>query len=358
MKEYKPVSEIFSNEMGQAMNAKQRVAMTVAAEFVVDKLPRVKNAGKTKTVGGKKYLIMHDGSLMLQSGYVGDWMDQIIMQLKGHHEPQEEIAFHEVLKRIDSKQPTMIELGAYWAYYSVWFCRTLKNARAFAFEPNKPFLNIGKQNIETNKVQVHIEQAAAGIKDDEVVNHPANPAKNAKTLIKTVDTIVRENKIDSVDILHMDIQGAELDALESASKTIKSGKVRFLFISTHHHSISNEPRMHEKCIEFVQKHNGHIVCDHSIYESFSGDGLIVASFDKRDKDFSIELPINRASQALFTTPEHNIERFAGLYEEMRADIMHLQSELNPGLKSSAKQLARASRAFAKKRYSKNKRSGK
>ena len=70
-------------------------------------------------------------------------MTQIIERLKGHHEPQEEKVFHEVLKAV-APGSTMIELGCYWAYYSLWFQKAVKNARNFMIEPAKAALECGR----------------------------------------------------------------------------------------------------------------------------------------------------------------------------------------------------------------------
>jgi hypothetical protein len=52
---------------------------------------------------------------------------EIVKRLWGHHEPQEEKVFHEVLKQI-RPGGVMIELGAYWGYYSLWFHKNIVRA--------------------------------------------------------------------------------------------------------------------------------------------------------------------------------------------------------------------------------------
>ena len=54
-----------------------------------------------------------------------------------------------------------------------------------------------------------------------------------------------------------------------AKKTLTSNKVDYLFISTHGY-------LHKKCIKKVKAYGYKIICEHSIDESFSADGLIVA----------------------------------------------------------------------------------
>jgi FkbM family methyltransferase len=42
----------------------------------------------------------------------------------------------------------------------------------------------------------------------------------------SLDHYLQENKIESVDILKLDLQGGELDALDGASKTLEEGKIK------------------------------------------------------------------------------------------------------------------------------------
>ena len=46
----------------------------------------------------------------------------------------------------------------------------------------------------------------------------------------------------------------------------------------------------------------HIIAEHDVHESYSGDGLIAASFSSVDKDFKVEVSCNRYSESLFPNP--------------------------------------------------------
>jgi hypothetical protein len=95
--------------------------------------------------------------------------------------------------------------------------------------------------------------------------------------------------------------------LEGAVQAIASGRLRFLVVSTHHHLISGDPLTHQRCRERIRDLGGHLLCEHSVTESFSGDGVIVASFDSRDVDLPpIDMSRNHASNSLFLEPEHYI----------------------------------------------------
>lgn len=76
-----------------------RIEMTVGCHDCAS-IPKVMNAGQIVTERGERVQVMHNGLKVLAGGYHGDWMAEIITRLRGHHEPQEEMVFHEVLKHL------------------------------------------------------------------------------------------------------------------------------------------------------------------------------------------------------------------------------------------------------------------
>jgi hypothetical protein len=64
--------------------------------------------------------------------------------------------------------------------------------------------------------------------------------------------------------------------------------VRFAVVSTHHVTISGSVTTHEDCVRALESLGAKVFVEHDVYESFSGDGLIVASFAAEDR--SIVLP--------------------------------------------------------------------
>lgn len=93
-------------------------------------------------------------------------MTDIIYGLKGHHEPQEEKAFYEVLKFIQPNA-TMIELGSYWGYYSLWFATAVPGSINYLVEPDPFRMNIGKINFNLNNKNGIFLRGYAGIKDND-----------------------------------------------------------------------------------------------------------------------------------------------------------------------------------------------
>lgn len=296
------------------LTLEERANMTISCRDT-DYIPKVKNAGRYQKASGQEVQIMHNGLIVKRGGYYGGWMERIIKQLKGHHEPQEEKIFYEILKRLDAGS-TMIELGAFWSYYSLWFNKAIENAVNIACEPDVNNIKVGKTNAKLNDADIKFINSAAGKDDGQLIDFPleSTPGKIVKVPILSVDKIVTKYKLKKLDVLHMDVQGQELAAIEGATKTIKAGKLRFLIVSTHHFSISGDPLTHFKCRDLIESYGGTIIADHTVLESYSGDGLIAASFSKKDKDFKVDISINSSAHSLYRPYEYDLATLVDGYE--------------------------------------------
>ena len=81
-------------------------------------------------------------------GERGDFAAEKIIN-RGVHEPVEEFAFQECLKVLPH-YPTMLELGAYWAHYSMWLKLKRPNATVTMVEPDERNLRTGVVNFKLN----------------------------------------------------------------------------------------------------------------------------------------------------------------------------------------------------------------
>ena len=75
-------------------------------------IDKIEDAGKVFD----NYQLMFNGVKIKKDCYCGEWMTELITKSDGFHEPQEEKAFYEVLKRIPDGS-TMLEVGSFWAWY-------------------------------------------------------------------------------------------------------------------------------------------------------------------------------------------------------------------------------------------------
>ena len=256
------------------MNTKERerFLLTVSCRDT-DYIPKVADAGRVFTnERGESIQVMHNGVQVLADTYYGDFITHIVDGLKGHHEPQEEKVFYEILKTV-GPGATMIELGAYWSYYSLWFQTAIKDGKSFMVEPATENLRIGRRNFELNGRTGTFIQALVGAQD----------SKTTDPETVSVDGLMKAHGLDRLDILHADTQGAEHKMLIGAERTISERRVRYVVISTHGY------RMHARCLGFLRKHKYNVFVEHTPVESFSLDGLIAAT---ADMDFNPQLAIS------------------------------------------------------------------
>ena len=282
-----------------------RIALTLACRDT-DRLPKVAGAGEV--VDGIQ--LMHNGVRVEAGGYYGEWMTEVIRQLRGHHEPQEETAFHAVLERLavdGSPAPTMLELGSFWAYYSLWFLRRFPGGRAFLVEPDPAYLDVGRRNFELNDLEGVFHLAAVGRERGRMEFECESDGVMRSTPVEGLASLLDRFGLDDLDILFADVQGAEWPLLEGGRDVLASRRVRFLVASTHHHSISGDPLTHQRCLALLRDLGAHVVAEHTVAESFSGDGVIVASFDERDRELTVVVSRCRVGDSWFGDPLHDLD---------------------------------------------------
>jgi Methyltransferase FkbM domain len=219
-------------------------------------IPRVTDAGKV--LDGCQ--IMHNGLKVAVGSYYGKGSVGLLRKNRGVHEPQEEYVFQEVLRRVSSGS-AMIELGAYWAFYSMWFCKTVSAARSFLVEPMTENLKFGRKNFELNALQGHFTHAWVG-------ERSGVGEKGVRVIC--VDDFMAEHRLERLAILHSDIQGAELDMLRGAAKTLREHRVDYCFVSTH------AGDLHVKCEVLLQEHGFTTMVSVPPHESYSCDGTLVS----------------------------------------------------------------------------------
>ena len=155
-------------------------------------------------------------------------------------------------------------------------------------------------------------------------------------------------RLERVSLVLADIQGAETPLIEGARSVLADGRIRFLIVSTHHHSISGDPLTHQRALLALQELGAHVIAEHSVGESFSGDGLIAVSFDPSDKELTVAISRTRQRDSLFGEVEgelaqalarmHDVELtasqaarsasdLAAQVEARNADLVHTRDSL-------------------------------
>lgn len=280
-----------------------------------DYIPKVESAGQVhKMNDGTWVQLMHNGVKVIAGGYYGEWMQRIIQNLNGHHEPQEEKVFFELMKVINQKkfkekQLTVLELGSFWAYYSLWFKRTFPNSKAILVEPDLNYLKIEQINFLINEEVGHFYNMAISDQNNSSITFKQeSDGKNINVEKFSLEKILQDLKIENVTVLMCDIQGHEKYFFYQIEEFIVRKQIDFMLISTHHKSISGSWSTHENLLVYLINLGAHVISEHSVAESFSGDGLIAVTFNPDFNFLKIQTSRARNNENIFTSLENELEQ--------------------------------------------------
>ncbi len=260
----------------------ERIRITSACRDC-DDLPRDPRAGTCFIdENGNAVQVMHNGLKVLYGRYYGNWVNEIIAELKGVHEPQEERVFHEVMKHIPPGS-SMVEAGCYWGYYSMWFAHEVRDAKVFLVEPHPRQMEVAERNFRIN-----------GLTGDFTVGYFGTYPEQKKKIQEqrvggelpryTVQQFMDLKGLDRITMLHSDIQGHEEEMLDGARDLLAARKIDWLFVSTH-------GRRHPACREILNEAGYRIVAEHGVSQSASADGLLVAQNPSLPEIPSIEISL-------------------------------------------------------------------
>lgn len=218
-------------------------------------IPRVPNAGEIKN----GIQIMHNGLKIYEGSYYGEGIAAMLKKNNGVHEPQEEKIFLEVLKELDNNDVVILELGCYWAFYSMWFLKECKNGKAYLVEPDLENLKYGENNFKLNNFEGNFLQGLVG----------KEYIKNETISTYNIDYLINKWELKLIDILHCDIQGEEYNMLQGISEKHLLYKIKYFFISTHSNKI------HSDCKLYLASKGYDILADINLDETYSFDGILV-----------------------------------------------------------------------------------
>jgi FkbM family methyltransferase len=277
---------------------------------------------------GNVYL--HNSIKVPSSGansYYEDFSKVLVLN-RGVHEPLEEFCFQETLKKITEQKPVIIELGSYWAHYSMWFQKQFPEADCFMVEANSHNLEVGRSNFVANNF----------LNGQFFLSEVSNAGFN-------LDSFYEEQKIDRVTILHSDIQGWEIEMLNGAKSFLTRQVAQYIFLSTH------SQKIHEEATKILKSY-GYIIEVSSDFDhhSTSFDGFILATAPSADRVFENFQPFGR-SEISTKSSDKTIEylqsvnqvgsektgkieikfidgRVSKIDEDVHELIMNLQNEIN------------------------------
>jgi FkbM family methyltransferase len=199
----------------------------------------------------------------------------------------------DVQKEILLSDPKVIfDIGANRGDTAIKYSNLFSNASIYAFEPfietfEKLINNVnGIPKISTHQIAISdkkgetvfysnknedtnslLASSKIGLSSDEQVK----TIGQINVITETIDTFCVEQKIDNIDILKMDIQGAELLALKGAAQLLAEKKIRLIYTETYfRRQYNNQPLFHEISAFLAQY--GYYLQD--IYSPIYGKGSI------------------------------------------------------------------------------------
>ena len=147
----------------------------------------------------------------------------------------------------------MIDAGAYIGDTSVYFLSKYPGLKVLALEPNPDSIPCAKENLLPYGERAQLLEK--GLYGEECLLHLSGLETGATISSSgtpmectTVDVVMKQYGIEEIDILKMDIEGAEVSVFESDT----SGwlcKVKLILIETH------GPRAHEIATKYLPENN-------------------------------------------------------------------------------------------------------
>ena len=207
----------------------------------------IKEIIKTKfkiDVGFSRIINCYDGSSRFSlRKYSSDIMvfEQVIIN-------QEYKPVVEVFNKLGYKPNFILDLGANIGLTSVFFCNIFPEVTILAVEPDKKNAEVLKKNIENNRLQHAIKlvegavwnkdtflQTKLGFRDSEGWSIQVEEVDSARGALKgyTIESLMKLVQFEEVDLLKIDIEGAEKKLFENKESIAFLEKVKVLCIEIH-----------------------------------------------------------------------------------------------------------------------------
>lgn len=203
--------------------------------------------------------------------------------IRNVHEAEEEDIFVNLIQNMPLNG-VYVNIGSAVGYYTLLARKLRSDIRIIAIEPLDIHRNYFNENINLNGFnaeQFQILDCAVSSANGEVDFFANNygsmirkkqscPTGTCTTVpSRTLDSIAKE--IDNnIDLCQMDVQGTEVDVLESAANAINKRRIRSFLIGTHGDNI------HSKCIDMLKESGFQVTVD-NYFTKLQPDGIICAT---------------------------------------------------------------------------------
>jgi FkbM family methyltransferase len=206
-------------------------------------------------------------------------------------------AAHEYYFEADCDRPLILDCGANIGAAVLYFKRLYPKARIIAFEPFGAAFEALAANVKANHLDdVTIYHALLAEKhgNGELFFNPdhlgslsmSTRPDRIKGASQTVKAVPLSEYIDEpVDLLKMDIEGAELDVLRELAERGKLSFVKQMIIEYHHHILPDEDRL-SQLLAILERHGfGYRIKGHYPTQWMRGQfqDLLVHAYSKQSE---------------------------------------------------------------------------
>ena len=159
----------------------------------------------------------------------------------------------------------VLDIGAAVGLFSLAACVRFPQARIYAFEPSRRQRILLRRNIARNGFQERVRVEARGVWNCEAsLSFRTNGAISAlqasgshlaglpfveRVPVMRLDTWSEEVRLTGLDLIKMDIEGAELEALAGGTRLLRESRPRLLIQAYH---LRGGVRTFERCVELVK----------------------------------------------------------------------------------------------------------
>lgn len=185
---------------------------------------------------------------------------------------------------------TMLDVGSFTGIESVMFTDRIPNVFIHAFEPNpESLMNVLRCTEDVNNIKVH-ELAmsnfngestffvtnenigASSLLEPSILLKTGPVSEEIKVKVKTIESWAKENSVDKVDFIWMDVQGSELNVLMGMGdllNTLKGIYVESAVVPYYHGGAHRD-----EVINYLSKFNLELI-ESEYHDNYEGDFLFL-----------------------------------------------------------------------------------
>ena len=187
----------------------------------------------------------------------------------GIYEPQETLLAQRLLR----KGMAVVDVGANWGYFTLLAAHLVGDrGRVLSLEPDPRMFRLLQQNIQRNGLP-HVKIVPAAATDRNATTtlvgyseHDGNfglsrlsqSASDRGACYQvsglTLDDVLDAGGIKCVDLMKMDVEGGEAAALAGLTRTLGSGRVRWLLLELHPAQLAENGRTTEEAVDTLRRH--------------------------------------------------------------------------------------------------------